>query len=248
MMKESHEGCAWLEDIDEDTFGRFCHYVYTEDYPEAESNTIVDDKALDQKACMGAGSDMCSPIAHETETPEYAAEGGSFCDGYTTRKKGKRIVCRGFNGECSDQRSMISWEKFKGIQYACPVAHPTACKANADRSENFTPVFISHARLYVLGDKYDIPQLRNMTLHKLHKSLCRFTLYKERIGDVLDLMRYVYAHTLNSKEEPMRALVSQYVVAKIENFNGTHEFEEFLQEPGSHTGDLLLHVIKRLDL
>ncbi|KAJ5472035.1 hypothetical protein N7539_008604 [Penicillium diatomitis] len=53
------------------------------------------------------------------------------------------------------------------------------CKLTAPRHsgpwEDFTPVFVDQARLYVLADTYDIVSLRSLVLPKLHATLKTFT-------------------------------------------------------------------------
>lgn len=47
----------------------------------------------------------------------------------------------------------------------------------------------------MLGDVYDIPQLRQLTLHRLHATLREFTLYPSRLDDIVTLARYVFGNT-----------------------------------------------------
>lgn len=46
QMIEANEGCAWLEDIDEDTFTRFGQYAYTLDYPVPDPDILLDHSTI----------------------------------------------------------------------------------------------------------------------------------------------------------------------------------------------------------
>lgn len=48
-MLESHEQCAWLKDVDEDTFARFCRFAYTGDYAEAAPDIVLDWKTIGEE-------------------------------------------------------------------------------------------------------------------------------------------------------------------------------------------------------
>lgn len=70
-------------------------------------------------------------------------------------------------------------------------------RANRGANEDYTEVFLSHARLYVFADKYDIQPLKTLALEELHDKLATYTLYRGRTGDILALLRYVYASLLS---------------------------------------------------
>ena len=59
---------------------------------------------------------------------------------------------------------------------------------NSHAKQDYTGVFLAHARLYVFANKYGIEPLESLSLHKLHATLKSFTLYRARIGDILKLV------------------------------------------------------------
>ena len=106
---------------------------------------------------------------------------------------------------------------------------------NRTPEEDYTPVFLGHARLYVFADKYGISILRALSLDKLHRTLTYFTLFSERIGDILALARYAYKNTPNYENEvvdDLRRLVTQYIVCQFWAFENTDEFYSLLEEGG----------------
>lgn len=68
-------------------------------------------------------------------------------------------------------------------------------RANQGPQEDFTEVFLSHARLHVFADMYDIRSLKILTFEALHDTLCHYTLHRDRTGDIVALLRYVYANS-----------------------------------------------------
>ena len=85
-------------------------------------------------------------------------------------------------------------------------------RPNESSAENYTPVFLGHAQLYVFGDKWDVEPLKILVLHKLHVTLCEYNPYESRYSNVIELIRYTYAHTpCRKRMDPLRELVIQYV-------------------------------------
>lgn len=88
--------------------------------------------------------------------------------------------------------------------------------SNTNPTQNFTPVFLAHARLYLFADKYLIRLLKQLALQKLQQTLVRFELYPERINDIIELIRYSYSddNTLDNGSDELRALVILYVASR----------------------------------
>lgn len=73
---------------------------------------------------------------------------------------------------------------------------------------------LSHARIYVLADKYDIPRLKNIALRKLQETLSQLMPIEQEFYDyIADLINFVYENTppLSKSKEPLRQLVTHYV-------------------------------------
>lgn len=117
-----------------------------------------------------------------------------------------------------------------------------------DPEQDFTPVFLSHARLYVLGNKYGIDNLVCLALHKLHETLTLFRLFENRASDVIELVRYAYDNTQQSSDDALRALVVEYIGAEIDVIGRSPEFRELLEEGGEFVVDfwktVQLHLLQ----
>ncbi|KAI9788409.1 MAG: hypothetical protein M1816_006934 [Peltula sp. TS41687] len=140
------------------------------------------------------------------------------------------------------------WSAFEKITYPVviftflPIQNTKACM-------DYTEVFLSHARLYVFADKYDIEPLRNLCLHKLHRTLVKFTLYEERAGDIIELMRYAYSNTpdRSGSKDGLRSLVAHYAACAVEDLARSDKYELLFEEHGSLARDLVHYMLKRLD-
>jgi len=115
--------------------------------------------------------------------------------------------------------------------------------------EDYIEVFFSHARLHVFADKYDVGSLKDLSLHKLQRTLSEFTLYNERIEDIVNLLRYSYSNTTGRLESVngLRLLVVYYSACVVEDLSQSKEFQLLLQEVGLLARDLVEQMLQRLD-
>ena len=276
-MSEAKEGCAMLEDVDERTFLRFSQYAYTGDYIAADPDILLDSStipsprfAANEAPVKGDGKEPPSPapshlFSHplvtrypETDPSEPTVENddenwGGFPISKKDKKRAKvrsrwsdeeeRLIPRA----SQSKRSQL-WDKFKNTIYATsiPAFQP---RKNQESCEDYTEVFLCHARLYVFADTYDVGPLRDLSLHKLQPILAEFTLYDQRDGDIVDLMRYSYLSTADCSEsvDDLRLLVIRYAACVVEDLARSVKFLLLLEEAGSLARDLVEQMLKRLD-
>ncbi|KAJ5915590.1 hypothetical protein N7466_011523 [Penicillium verhagenii] len=127
-----------------------------------------------------------------------------------------------------------------------PSSHPTDSNyafkppQNTGSWEDFTPVFLEQARLYVLADKYGIDSLCELVLSKLHRTLASFKLYDTGVSGVIELVRFVYMNTRPSYGEnidAMRNFVTRYVVSVLGQIGENAYFRELLEDGGPFVND-----------
>lgn len=174
------------------------------------------------------------------------------------KKKGKAIKSTNLEnldvhteGSPSSSRREKLWKIFESISYSVPKPsnHSFHPRKNLESCEDYKDVFLCHARLYVFAEKYDIAPLKKLSLSKLHKTLSVFTLWMERVGDIVALMRYSYANTVyrSPSNDPLRLLVIHYATCVVEQLVKSSEFKALLEEPGELASDLVVKMIHRLD-
>lgn len=109
--------------------------------------------------------------------------------------------------------------------------------------EDYTSTFLSHARLYVFAECYGIAGLMELSLNELHGALVAFTLYEERINDVVVLVRYCYD---NLVPDALREMITLYAVCKIEKLWVSEEFQVLVEAHGELSRSLIGHMVKAL--
>ena len=126
---------------------------------------------------------------------------------------------------------------------------PDSARANTKPSEDYSDIFLCHAKLYVFADRYDIAKLRRIALSKLHKVLLKFTLYSQRARDVALLLEYAYRNTASrkSKVDDLRELIVQYAAYHIEKLMPDEVFKTILQAENDFSLDLIGEILQRLD-
>ncbi|KAF2669823.1 hypothetical protein BT63DRAFT_478064 [Microthyrium microscopicum] len=130
--------------------------------------------------------------------------------------------------EAKDYCPTLPREAFRVLYDAVPLSGPTV---------DYKPIFLAHARLYALGDKYAISSLKSLTLSKLHRALLNFKLCDERVEDVVALIDFVYSNTAPSSEEKLRELVVDYVISEENTIGKSDSFLELLGGGGDFVQD-----------
>ncbi|EHK44586.1 hypothetical protein TRIATDRAFT_35595, partial [Trichoderma atroviride IMI 206040] len=226
-MKEANEHCVYWEDVDEKTFLRFAQWAYTGEYSPAEPDLIT---ASAQLASLKLSS---TPKASVDNTARSLASFNiNIC-----------LQCRKTPQKVSKKQSMIqAFNDNKG--FSSPTILHTPRK-NTESYEEYSEVFLSHARLYTLADKYDIPELRKLSLHKIYVSLKEFTLYPNRIGDVVKLVSYSFENTITG--DRLRTLLVDYCTCILEDMLENEGFKDLVDKSPDFAFELIRKLGNRLD-
>jgi len=151
--------------------------------------------------------------------------------------------------EVSSQKQTL-WDEFKRKYNASPPY--TYVRKNFEKCEDYTDVFLCHARVYVFAEKYDIAELRKLALCKLKQILQDFHVYDERIEDIVSLIRYSYNNDNTRDNEPgedidtLRRLVIHYVVCLYETIAKDDGFLVLVEEGGPFARDLVNMSLRRI--
>lgn len=248
-MGEAQKGFATLPDVDEATFVRFIEWAYKGYYTAAEFSTVEEE---DRCAENDQGSDsgevhIAEPLPEVTAPnnggwggfgiiaeplPEVTAPDDGKWGGFGITKKAKK---KG-KVESPDHPAFPTAREDLKISFISRISVerkriPTH-RRNQRPSEVYRDVFLSRARLYVFADKYDIQPLKMSALDELHQALVVFTLYSQRTGDIIDLLRYVYTNTSETREgvEDIRTLMMSYVGFEMDILMGDPRFRSLMIE------------------
>lgn len=116
-------------------------------------------------------------------------------------------------------------------------------RPNESENEDYSEMFLSHARVWVFANMYQIPLLKRLAADQLQAVLAVFHLYEQRCSDIVALLRYVYTEKPPSSEGEAGKwrLMHHYMAAEMETLIKNEEFQSLIIEDG---GPLLRDVMK----
>ena len=220
-LKEATQGFAVLEDVDGGTFLRFIRWTYSADYPAREHSLVIPEPG---------------PVEDTSkDTTADADDWGTWGFAKKDKKKKKKDkttepAVKGYLRE-----DFISSDEGGGFSFGNYI--PSA-RANKGPDEEYTEVFLGHARMYVFADKYDIQKLKTLALQKLQHQLAIHTLYLERVCEISTLLSYVYANTTD-KAEDIRSMLAHYVGVEMANLVKDGEIKDLMLEEPDMLHDFL---------
>lgn len=252
-MEESATRCARIKDVEVDDFIRFCEYAYRGDYttppwkevlPEPSSTFsksqqngdgdfwgVSKPKKKGKKWREVPVPEIDEPVPAVYEEPPPALPDPELP--YEAAPISRARLRTRFNS-----RTYLDdgGPKAQILQHFEP-------KFNTAVNQDFTPVLLAHARLYCFAHLRLIEPLTALTLDKLHKTLMNFKLFTRRVGDIIELARFVYSNldlpdrmddgTIND----LRELVVEYIVCEIDTIKKCDEFVKYMEEGGEFVGD-----------
>ncbi|KAK5080484.1 hypothetical protein LTR05_008595 [Lithohypha guttulata] len=114
---------------------------------------------------------------------------------------------------------------------------------NGER-EDYTNIFLCHARLYKFSDRYGCKQPMDLALQKLRLTLSQYIFYQQRAPGIVKLIQYTYAHTadFDHGHDGLRALVLDLTLCYYRELIEHPLFVELLQEGGSLSSDVMVGV------
>lgn len=255
MVEAKNKEADWAH-VDEATFTRFMEFLYTGDYTAEEPG--YDPPSPPTPPPAGPEEPTFDFPTEEEPLPlepePVAVENdpwGSWGNGLSSRhkdKKAKKKIKTVMFDEVEEpvapvvSREML-WESFTSKATVKQV-QPWHPKINESPYEDYTPVFLGHAKLYTFSDERGITPLMELVIYKLRLTLSTFTLHSRRVKDVITLLRFVYENTSDRKQgiDQLRDLVSDYVVCRVKRISEDGEFMSLLQE----NGDMLKDVVTKL--
>jgi hypothetical protein len=224
---------AELDDIDEKTFVRFCEFAYTGNYRSAQHTA----RPREEEPNHGA-TDPGLPA------PPAAV----------SKKRGSAHTQKACNhcgrGSEESPRKHILWAEFRQRYPSGSACCET--RKNIEEGEDYTDVFLCHARVYAFAEKYDISVLRTLALAKLMRTLETFNVYGTRVRDIVCLAQYAYDNTRDSETgqdiDELRNLVVLYIVCAYENLANNTRFLALMEEGGPFASDLTRMIARRVAL
>ena len=244
---EAQQGFAVLKEVDEGTFTRFAQWAYKGYYSAAEHEVRPDENYKEPT------------LEEKRNAVEMFASGLALIDwsdwpvlnpnNHSQKKDAKNnaaVSASLMQSTRQDLKEAFISREFTTRQNSISIPPP---RANRNSTEDYTGVFLSHARPYVFADQYDIQPLKALALEELQLTLAKYTLYLERTGVIIALMRYVYANTSDSVAgvEDLRTMLTAYMSFEMDTLMKDRAFKELmLEEGGALLGDFMSVVEKRI--
>jgi hypothetical protein len=117
-------------------------------------------------------------------------------------------------------------------------------RKNTEGCEDYTGVFLCHAKLYVMADTYDIPLLKQLSLHRLHATLKEFNLYPSRMNDISTLAKYVFENTV--PQDKIRDMITLYYTCIVEDVRKQDGLKSLIEEIPDFAFGLISKMSDRL--
>ncbi|KAK3942607.1 hypothetical protein QBC46DRAFT_308858 [Diplogelasinospora grovesii] len=222
-FREAHEAHVTWDHVDERTFVRFSQFAYTGDYD--------------------GGQNLHATHAEDPASIDFDDQGSSILQS-GKKKKPKKSAWSVMErpSPILSKRDQL-WEEFKST-CTCPASYDSQARAAKEAPEDKTDFFLSHARLYVFAQCYGVSGLETLALYRLQQSLATFELRDERVGDIVELLRYCYEDAV---PDQLRSLVVLYVACNVKKLWESSEFQELLKTHSELSTPLIGTLLKRLD-
>ena len=243
-MVEAQQGFAVLDDTDKATFIRFTEWLYKGFYtaaPHSKDTRSVEwplnkeAEEQDHERALKMTADSSASVQGTTRNmqPSDSANAKNFKEqNDTVAPSAVSLESKSYRKQ--ELKHSFLHRKHNVRQESIRISPP---RPNQSPDEDYSGVFLSHARLYVFADKYYIKELRTLAFENLQATLSVFNLYAERTIDVVQLLRYIYANTLPTRtEENLRSLMSHYIAFEMDTLMSDEGFKALMIEDG---GDLL---------
>lgn len=249
-MIEAQVGRVIWEDVNVETFIRFVHFAYLGDYPAPASVLLPRPTSPFTPAAAATPAAPIftffspQPAKIPLETPAI----------YSTDKKALQDISLPMSKTEQESGIKKPSRDFKDMDYSVHVPAMEffkSCKPRSNYSfEDFTPVFIAHAELYVFAEKYGISVLKQTTLHKLHKTLAIYTINATDISAIIELIRFTFYedNTLDQSNhvDDLRELVLAYVTSEITIIGKCEQFLVLMEEGGAFIKRIWLSLMETM--
>ncbi|PYI20338.1 hypothetical protein BO99DRAFT_421706 [Aspergillus violaceofuscus CBS 115571] len=239
MIEAKTRRVDWSEVTEEATFLRLCEYAYVRNYtpPSCAEREIVPSRMSvsrlpEQPAEPEPLAESPDPGDAGVVDPVVAVKAAEPSDSFN-----KYVLPRSRKKRFLNMRHRVGFEKLVEEHWHDEVGREAkyAPQGNSHPREDFTTVFLGHAELYILADRYGIFLLKELVRHKLATTLTKFTLCQHNVIDLVELIRVLYQSTLPS--DAMRNVLTSYVVSAVDQLGASTDFQKLSAEGGDFVLD-----------
>lgn len=267
-MQETQSGVAPIDDTDAATFGRFMEFLHTGDYnaaPPAEASSRIFARTFPALETVNEnGQDLQAvpePREERYERDAWALdvsipprvndfEEMTWNSPSTSRKLKKHKSKTTAEDSFDNKAPVILASPTSKVDIVRPI-HTQSNFSSADHSDwsqDYLPVFLSHAQLYVFADKYEIPDLGRLAARRLDEALGSFQFTSLCATDFAHLMQYIYDNTAEREDEAdvLRSIVGIFIANNVKSLIDTESFVAIIENGKSLARDIVQKIVARL--
>jgi hypothetical protein len=224
QMKEAQEKTAKLPKIDPSTFLRFAEYIYCGDYSAPAPECTEVQKTGSQAANDATGFEW-STASSPLPTRRKVAHNQPWNQPWNlpTAKLGDFGAF---------PLPSIAVKTFPTIS--------KPCVADGSVQQDFTEATYCHARVYVMADFLQAQALKDLAVHKMHKTLEEvIKSEKKHVKNIISVLEYSYENTTcpKSSKDKLCDLMTHYVAWDFRKVMGNADFKAGL---GLKTGETFM--------
>ncbi|KAH8768422.1 hypothetical protein F5883DRAFT_554555 [Diaporthe sp. PMI_573] len=166
--------------------------------------------------------------------PSAACECGARVDGGPSTKKRKFVSA--FMEKQSDLSEASDVDVWQNIWQT----------KQGSRRESFEHVFIGHAGIWILADRYAISPLMDLACSYLVHELSQWTISTSAfVPEFARFVRYVYSRTVPGCQ--LRLLLAQFAACAVEDVSGLEGWSALVNETPGFGADLIYQMTNRFD-
>lgn len=274
-MQEAVEGRVIWEDLDEGTFVRFIHWAYTGSYNIPEPDILLDATLVGDGKSHQTGASTTEVTSADVTQPRSLATlstsgvqtncprcqcvwwqgnykvcscGRTFANWCAQcQLYGDNVKCPRCIGDQLKKRNVLA-KQFTSDSCTTPSGALASPRQNKEEAEDYSQIFLAHARLYVLADKYNVPKLSKLAYQKLWSTLKDFTIYPSRANDVISMIIYTFgAFSESARDNKMCKMLALYAACMFEDLVKCNAFEELINQSPIFTHQMMKMIAERLD-
>ncbi|CZR51231.1 uncharacterized protein PAC_01106 [Phialocephala subalpina] len=237
-MTESLSAEVKWEDVDKGTFLRFVEFIYSGDYSTPQSLPVQSNQRLSQSLRTGIITEEIMPAEPFLQKAvDVSTDWDTWAE--SRPKKGKK------GDRTRSFPAIPALESFNSLSYPVPKTQSifaNTCEHAIGDGKGENSVFLIHASLYVLADKWGVDSLKQLTLSKLHRALAAFHLDISNVQNLVELVRYAYLDEqtleLEHGTDQLRGLICHYIAANARVTAECAAFTDLLKEEGALASDV----------
>ncbi|OHE97327.1 hypothetical protein CORC01_07382 [Colletotrichum orchidophilum] len=214
--RESVEGVVGIDDVEPEVFTSFIKFAFYGNYdvPTVSKfqETAKNGETESDDAQLIQGESYDSLLDHLTK------QDAVLCRNQPYLRYLMHFTDQGVPGKLYCMPSGVPWNQEDDLE------------ANFDllvANRLFGEICTHHVKLYIFADKYDIAQLREVCLHRLHSSLTRARLGNPGYQLLFGVIEFAFANTIPG--DKIRKLLVQTCVADFSMVRAMPCFSDLLQ-------------------